>query len=105
MGAGEFFVDVEAVGALAIDVVVLRGGEVSGCVVGDLVSGGPELVDAVADVERVPVHDGVGDDREAQRLFELFVGVSAAHVALVAEEQASAQGLSDPRCKWSGLKR
>jgi hypothetical protein len=75
--ATEFLVDVEGVGALKVDVVVLRRRQVSGDLVCDLDAVGTQRVDRVAEIRGGPQHAGIGDQREAQRLVDLIIEEAA----------------------------
>jgi hypothetical protein len=72
-------------------VIVLCGCEVPGGLVGDRVAVGPQRVEGAAHVGRGPQHRGVGDQGEAQCLVDLVVEVAAADMAVVGEEQVTAQ--------------
>ena len=89
--AVEFCFDVEGVGAVEVDVVVLCGCEVRRGLVGDRGAVGAQRVERVAEIGRGPQHRGVGDQGEAQCLVDLVVEVAASDVALVGEEQVTAQ--------------
>ena len=89
--AAEFGVDVEGVGAVEVDVVVLRGRQMRGEVVGDLDAVIAQCVERVTEVGGRPEHRGVGDKGEAERLIDLVVEMAATDLALVGEEQIAAK--------------
>jgi hypothetical protein len=91
--AAKFGFDVEGVGAIEVDVVVLRGCQVFGGRVGDRVAVGAQSVEGVAKVGGGPERRGVGDEGEAQRLVDLVVEVPSPDVALMGEEQVAAQSV------------
>ena len=64
-----------------------------GGLVGDGVALAAEGVEDVLEVEGVEDHDGVGHEREAERLFGLLVMVAAPDVALEGEEDPPAEGV------------
>ena len=84
--ASEFCVDVEGVGAVEVDVVMLRWCQVRGCVIADREAFDPQHLDRVAEIGRGPQHAGVGDDGQAQCLVDLVIEMSSTDVALVGEE-------------------
>jgi len=86
--AAQFCLEVEGVGAVEVDVVVLRGCHVRCVFVGEAVAVGTEGVERVAEVGRGPQHGGVGDQSEAERLLDLVIEVPPPDVALVSEERA-----------------
>src|SRR5271166_5572191 len=63
--AAEFAVDVERVGAVEVDVVMLGRGQVRGDLVSDLDAVCAQRVDRVAEIGGGPHHAGVGDQRQA----------------------------------------
>jgi hypothetical protein len=89
--AAQFGFDVEGVGAVEVDVVVLRGCQVRRVFVGDGIAVGAQGVERVAEVGRGPQDRGVGDEVQAEGLVDLVVEVAATDVALVGEEQVAAQ--------------
>jgi len=98
----QFGLEVEGVGAVEVDVVVLRGCQVRPVFVGDGLAVGSKGVERVAEVGRGPQHGGVGDQGEAQRLVDLVIEVQSPDVALVGEEQIAAQGVQARRCSTGG---
>src|SRR4051812_28182226 len=79
------------IGAVEVDVVMLRGREVAGGLIVHRVAVGAYRVEGVAHVGRGPQHRRVGDQGEAQCLVDLVIEVAASDVALVGEEQVTAQ--------------
>ena len=55
-----------------------------------------EVFDGCLGVDGVPADDGVGKQGETFALKILVIGAATANLALV--------GLSDPLCKWCGLR-
>jgi len=72
-------------------VIVLRGCQVSRELVRDVHAFGAECGERVAQVAGRPQHRGVRDQGEAQRLVDLVLEVATPDVALVGEEQVTAQ--------------
>ena len=86
-----FGLDVEGVGAVEVDVILLCRCQVCRILVCEGVAVGTQRVERVADVGRGPQHRGVGDQRETERLIDLVIEVSPTDVSLVGEEQIAAQ--------------
>jgi len=68
--AAEPCFEVEGVGAVEVDVVVLRGCQVRRVFVGDGVAVGAQGVDRVPEIGRGPEHGGVGDEGQAEGLID-----------------------------------
>lgn len=66
--------------------VVLRGCQVRGGLVGDRVALGAQGIEGVTKVSGGPQYRGVGDQVETQRLVDLVIEVSAPDMALMGEE-------------------
>ena len=83
--ASEFGVDVEVVGAVEVDVVVLRRGQVCRGLVGDREAFGAQGVKGIREIGRCPEHRGVGDEGQAKGLVDLVVEMTSSDVSLVGE--------------------
>ena len=75
--AAEFGIDVEGVGAVEVDVVVLGRRQVRGDLVADLDAICPQGVDRVGEIGGGPQHAGVGDQGEAQCLIDLVIEMAS----------------------------
>lgn len=82
--AAEFGVDVEGVGAVEVDVVVLRWRQVGGGFAGDLGTLTAQRAERIAGVGGRPQHAGVCDQCEAECLVDPVVEVVATNAALPA---------------------
>ncbi len=87
--AAQFGFDVEGVGAVEVDVVVLRGRQVRGGLVCDWgVPIGTQGIEGVAEIRRRSEDGGVGDQGQAEGLVHLVVEVAAADVAWWAKNRS-----------------
>jgi hypothetical protein len=89
--AAELGVDVERVGAVEVDVVMLGWRQVRDDLVGDLDAVCPQRVDRVAEIGGGPQHAAIGDQGEAQCLIDLVIEMTSSDVALMREEQVTPQ--------------
>jgi hypothetical protein len=89
--AAELGVDVEGVGAVEVDVIMLGRGQVRRDLVGDLDAVCPQRVERVAEIGGGPQDTRVGDQSEAQCLVDLVIEMASLDVALMREEQIAPQ--------------